>query len=206
MDDKTGMTISTYSKTVKDYESKTGNLYFHEELNFLKTQLPPGSHLLDHGCGPGRDAEFLTRAGYQVTGLDLCQEMVDFASKRAPLANFKLGDIRNLEFANSTFDGIWSIASLLHLSKQELPSALEEMNRVLKPGGMLFTVLKEGEGEKISSDERYNPPRKKYYSLFQQNELEQFLTAAKFNIIRSRIETWDSDYINHREIRIFCKK
>ena len=36
MDDKTGMTISTYSKTVKDYESKTGNLYFHEELNFLK--------------------------------------------------------------------------------------------------------------------------------------------------------------------------
>ena len=57
---------------------------------------------------------------------------------RAPAIDLLLGDLRQLPFADGTFDKAWSLDVLEHLSPEALRGMLTEAARVLKPGGALF--------------------------------------------------------------------
>lgn len=63
-----------------------------EEVGFIleELKLPPGSHILDVGCGTGRHAVELARRGYQVTGVDISSGMLAEAKKGAQKAGVKI--------------------------------------------------------------------------------------------------------------------
>ncbi len=99
---------------------------------------------LEVGPGPGYlGLEWLTKTeGTSLKGLDINQGMVDLAARNAlayglqERASFELGDALHMPFADAAFDGVFS-SLLLH----ELPAPgafLDEVNRVLKPGGKYF--------------------------------------------------------------------
>ncbi len=112
----------------------------------LIAMLPPQPLVLDLGSGPGHDGALLAESGATVVALDPALGLLREARMHASIAaRLVCGDARQLPFSDSTFDGIWSCASLLHVPHAEVSMALREVFRVLKPGGVAFFSLSEGE-------------------------------------------------------------
>lgn len=103
--------------------------------------LDRSSHVLDAGCGTGRDSAWLTDAGYSSVGLDYSPAMLAEARKRFD-GRLVAGDLRDLPFGENTFDGVWAWASLVHLTKDDATTALSEICRVLRPDGVACISVK----------------------------------------------------------------
>jgi ubiquinone/menaquinone biosynthesis C-methylase UbiE len=107
-------------------------------IGFL--DLPPGARILDVGCGHGRHAVPLARAGYRITGLDRSAYMLARAQEAADAAGAPVtwvrGDMRHLPFG-ARFDACLSLFTTIGYfeAEDENEAVVHEMGRVLKPGG-----------------------------------------------------------------------
>lgn len=113
-----------------------------KNATFFVSFLHPGMNLLDCGSGPGSITIGLAKrvAPGQTIGIDINPGELEFALKHfadqvSPPIQFERASIYDLPFDDHAFDAVFSHAVLEHLS-QPL-KALQEMNRVLKPGGMV---------------------------------------------------------------------
>ena len=145
-------------------------------------RLPYGSSVLDAGCGNGKN--MLYRAGLDICGVDVSEEQIRICLKKN--LNVKLGSITQLDYADCAFDSIICIATYHHLSSTSTRSAaLNEMYRVLRPGGtVLLTVWAQEQGPDSSfhftqSDEMVPWTSKddgntylRYYHIYSCGELE----------------------------------
>ncbi len=101
---------------------------------------PAGGSLLEIGCSIGQYTVPLAQQGYQMWGMDLSPASVEVAARRAALqgasgARFVSGDAEDLgQFSDGRFDGVLSFSTLRYVA--DLPAALREICRVLKPGGV----------------------------------------------------------------------
>jgi SAM-dependent methyltransferase len=107
-------------------------------------RIPTGGHILDAGCGSGRDARAFVGRGYRVTAFDASPELADLASGYIgqELLVMRLEDVDWRE----TFDGVWACASLLHVRYPALPEVMLRLGHALKPGGVLYASFKYGQG------------------------------------------------------------
>ena len=98
--------------------------------------------VLDAGCGSGRRvARVLVDNGFQVTGIDISQKMIDLAKHLVPEATFEVGDMTALEFEVDSFDGIVSTYAVFHVPRTKHFSLFQDFHRLLKKGGaLLFSV------------------------------------------------------------------
>ncbi len=107
-------------------------------------------HILDAGCGSGRDAKVFLDAGYRVTALDasrkICEEAQKLIKQKVYCIKFE-----ELQFQQE-FDGIWACASLLHVSFAEINGVLKRLWDALKADGVLYASFKYGEGIRIDND------------------------------------------------------
>jgi len=92
-----------------------------------------GTRVLDVCTGPGILAGAAVERGANVTGLDFSAEFVARAARNVPGATFREGDAQNLPFENDEFDAVICGYGIIHLP--DPLKALNEMHRVLKPGG-----------------------------------------------------------------------
>jgi len=111
----------------------------------LKGRLTTQMHILDAGCGGGRNCEYLLKAGCQVYGIDQSPEAITYLQQTlrpAHLNRFVVGQIESLPYDDATFDWVISNA-VLHFAKNvaHFEKMVQEMIRVLKPGGILFARL-----------------------------------------------------------------
>jgi len=122
------------------------DIYLFDQL--LKGRFVPGMRVLDAGCGSGRNLVYLFRSGYEVFALDESDDAVShtrrLAAALAPnLAphNFRVEQVERMSFANATFDLVISNA-VLHFARDEnqWQGMMNEMWRVLKPGGIFFAL------------------------------------------------------------------
>jgi SAM-dependent methyltransferase len=206
MDKFTEATIATYDRTFEQYAKNVAGLHHREVAGTFLEHLPADSPILDLGCGSGRDAKIFSDRGYKVVGVDLSSRMLEIAKKEAPLAEFQQMDIRHLRFGYEIFGGVWSVASLLHLPKAEVPQCLDECHRVLQTNGVIYIGVKLGKGEEFKPDTRYAEDAFKFYSYFEVGEMESFLEKAGFNILGSNTKQCFKDYLKHDEIRVFGTK
>lgn len=206
MDERIKKTIETYDRTVKEYTRNVADLHHKEiSINFLE-HIPPAGSILDLGCGSGRDALIFSQGSYKVTGIDLSIEMIKAARIYAPLATFYQMDMRKLDFKDQSFDGIWAVASLLHLSKKDISTCLGECRRVLKGKGIIYVGVKEGTGEEFKPDLRYDEDAYKFYSYFSKEEITSFIENAGFDILSTNSTDTQQQYLKHKEIRVLGKK
>jgi ubiquinone/menaquinone biosynthesis C-methylase UbiE len=106
-------------------------------------QIPPEASVLEVAPGPGYFAVELARLGnYEITGLDISKTFVKIASENAANAgvriDFRQGNASNMPFAAESFDFLLCRAAFKNFS--EPARALEEMYRVLKPGGKALII------------------------------------------------------------------
>jgi SAM-dependent methyltransferase len=109
-------------------------------LEFLdRLALWPGIKLLDVACGAGQIALPAARAGAQVTGIDLAENLVDQARERATseglAIRFDQGDAENLPYENGAFDLVVSLIGAMFAPRPERVAG--ELVRVCKPGGRI---------------------------------------------------------------------
>ncbi|WP_172254369.1 class I SAM-dependent methyltransferase [Saccharibacillus deserti] len=109
----------------------------HEMISWLR--LDPGAKVLDLCCGMGRHSLSLAEKGYDVTGMDLSEVLLDEA-KKEPGANrirWVQGDMRELPFADGEFDAVVNLFTSFGYFEQddEHVRVLQEIRRVLRPEG-----------------------------------------------------------------------
>jgi SAM-dependent methyltransferase len=138
-----------------DYYEANAARYFRDtvtaDLSALRARfleyLPPDAHVLDAGCGSGRDARAFVEYGCRVMAFDASPAL-------AALAQVHIGQpVRVLRFEDigwrGAFDGVWACASLLHVPLANLPATLGRLRRSLRAGGVLYASFKHGRGEHI---------------------------------------------------------
>lgn len=99
-------------------------------------------HVLDLGCGTGRNTVYMAQKGLRVTATDISEKGLDLTYKKAK----KLGcdiktsrhDMRNMPFKENTFDAVLCSWVCGHGTHEDMVSQANEMLRVVKPGGMIF--------------------------------------------------------------------
>ena len=101
----------------------------------------PGARILDAGCGHGRHAVPLARAGYRVVGLDSSGTLLAAARRAAHGARrpcFVRGSYAALPFAPQSFDAVACLGTALGYGEEVDRAALREFRRVLRRGGRLL--------------------------------------------------------------------
>ena len=136
-------TIEYYDSNADGYYDSTVNLDMSAQYSMFEKRLYAGAHILDLGCGSGRDAKYFLDQGYEVTAIDGSEKLCEKASALTGLK------VRNILFQDldyiEEFDGVWACASLVHVSSEELPEAFKKIGASLKDGGILYMSFKMGD-------------------------------------------------------------
>lgn len=114
--------------------------------------LPDGAEVLEVAPGPGFFAVEVAKRGFRVTGLDISHTMVEIAAEEARKAGvdvgFRQGDVTNAPFADESFDFVICQAAFKNF--RQPVAALNEMHRMLRPGG--FAVIHDLNHEATGAD------------------------------------------------------
>ena len=114
----------------------------HIDEALARQGIPKGAKGLDLGCGQGWYLAELTRLGYSVDGVDYSAGQLEKAAEHLREqgredALFVRADAQSLPFADASYDFVYSINAMHHLgSPRAQANALQEIVRVLRPGGM----------------------------------------------------------------------
>lgn len=124
------------SHDIAENGNRENRRVFYEYLNFVRQ----GDKLLDLGCGDGLDMVHYAHLGAEVCGIDASAEMIKLAKSRLPNSDIRVGLFEQLPYQNNTFDVILSRYAIQ--TSADVAPCLEEMHRVLKPGGtVVFLVV-----------------------------------------------------------------
>ena len=112
-----------------------------EDLLFRSLKLPPGSTVLDAGCGSGYVAIRMAQHGLNVQGIDIVERHIRQARRYIAKAGFQkqiqvsTGDYHQLTFPDASLDGVYTMETIVHSTDPK--KVFKEFMRVLRPGGRL---------------------------------------------------------------------
>jgi len=175
-------TRADYDTAVNFHAEKSAQYKWSAQVNQF-TKFLKGPKVLDVGCGSGQGTQSLLNKGLTVEGLDFSGETIKVCRERFPKVQFYKSDMRNTKLPDTSYDGIWACASILNLSKADVPSALQEFSRILKKGGVAFISVKEGQDEKMIPDQH----GERFFSFYTEPEIKDFIEKAGFKILQSEI-------------------
>ena len=108
------------------------------KLKCFKSLLQKGSYILDAGCGNGKNSNYLSQQGFNLTGIDISGYQIKFAKKLYKNnITFDIGNMTNLPYESFSFDGAFCTYSL---EASDYKNALKEIARILKKDGYFIVV------------------------------------------------------------------
>lgn len=156
---------------------------FNTEKKYLDTlieYIPLRSKILDVGCGSGFPiASYLIEQGFEVTGIDGSQALLDIAKIKCPQMKRVYGDIRTV-IVEETFDAIVEWWCLFHIPKRDQEKMIFRFFQWLKPGGILEFTTGDSDYEGTHSDMLDQPLH--YFSL-PPSDYERYLKKYGFEIL-----------------------
>lgn len=137
--------------------------------------------LLEIGCGSGRDASFMIKNNYNVFAIDGSENMIREAKKNHPnLSNNLLHRVLPNELTfDEKFDGIYSIATLMHLTKNDVDETISKIYNLLKGNGffLMSVSLFRDDVDKNGFDEKG-----RFFLILTKNEWLSICRNAGFKI------------------------
>jgi len=112
-----------------------------------KLETSKAQKVLDLGCGSGRHTVYLAEKGFEVFGFDIAHAGMEIAEKwlkeNALKADFQIGSIyKRLPYKDDFFDAIISTQTINHGLISDIRLCIQEIERVLKPGGLIFVTVR----------------------------------------------------------------
>ncbi|MBQ8814597.1 MAG: methyltransferase domain-containing protein [Lachnospiraceae bacterium] len=168
------------NETIKYYNQHAAEFYagtVSADMSYCQDKflayLPAQGCILDAGCGSGRDSKYFMERGYEVEAFDASVELCKLATKTIGK------EVRCMRFeelnVDSEFDGIWASASLLHVSKADLPDVLQKMRRALISDGVLYASFKYGSAERVKDSRFFND--------YTEDEVQEVFEKAGFRCV-----------------------
>lgn len=182
-------TLDYYNTHAEDFCENTLHADMHETqmafLEEIRHAFPDAEkkdiHLLDFGCGSGRDALYFHTLGYAVDACDGSLELVKAAREYTGL------EVQQMLFTelNETekYQGIWACASILHCSRSELIDALGRIHSALVLHGILYTSFKYGNDEGLRNG--------RYFIDCNEEKLDEILQEAPGFTVLKQWQTRD---------------
>jgi SAM-dependent methyltransferase len=99
----------------------------------------------DLGCGPGHVARYLHEQGVTVLGIDLSPRMIACATRLNPGLEFRVGDMTQLAMPDASLAGAVAFYAIVHFDASELAAIMDEVRRVLAPGGLALIAFHVGD-------------------------------------------------------------
>lgn len=203
---------TSYDSVAEDYavqfrDEMDKKPFDRKMLDWLTEKVNGLGIICDMGCGPGQIAHYLHEQGVKVCGVDLSPAMVRQAQILNPGVSFQQGDMLSLNgVANDSYGGIAAFYSIVHIPRQKVVQALQELKRVLHPKGVLLLTFHIGQevkhldewwGKKVSLD----------FLFFETEEMKDSLMAAGFELeeVIERDPYPDVEYPSRRAY-IFARK
>lgn len=106
---------------------------------FAESWLPASAKVLDGACGAGYGTAILSSASRHVVGVDISEEAIDFAEAHysSERTCFIKQDLKDLTFGPASLDAAVTLETLEHVSTGVAEALLRNLNRWVKPGGIL---------------------------------------------------------------------
>ena len=179
-DKRVADTLSFYENNADVYAQQTASVDLADLYEQFLNLLPNGGRILDVGCGSGRDLRAFKLMGFDCVGIDPSSNLARIAHEYSGCETIVTG-VEGVSF-ESSFDGVWACASLLHLPRRRLPVALNRIHIALKPTGLFFISIQQGEGESVATDGRF-------FARYSLTELNELVNSAGFVVLRE----WSTD-------------
>lgn len=152
--------VAFYHKWASDYDRvMLDELGYESPLRIarqMREHLPdPDSAIFDVGCGTGLTCVFLAEHGYtNLYGIDISPDMVRVAGERGIYRELLVGDVnQTLERDDASYDGVISSGTFTH--GHVGPGPLDEIFRILKPGGILACTVHQDLWESMRFDRKF---------------------------------------------------
>jgi mutator protein MutT len=147
-------TLAYYRNNAREYVEETVAFDFVNAMRQrFAEMLAPASHILDLGCGSGRDSRFFIDQGHRVTPVDAVAEVANHAAQylARPVRVQKAEELNETE----TYDGIWACASLLHIPRSRMNETFTRIIMAMRHQGIWFMSFKQGEMESKDYKQRF---------------------------------------------------
>jgi mutator protein MutT len=174
-------TVGYYSTNAIEYCEETSEFDVGDLYRPFLERLPPGAHILDLGCGSGRDSKAFRKMGYDVTSVDGSAEVAAWANAFTgyPVA---VKSFQQIDYKEE-FDGIWASASLLHCPQGQLQDVVQRILAGLKDKAVAYMSFKWGESASVDDRGR---------QITNQTMHSLSLLLEKFPGVEI-VEIWDSE-------------
>lgn len=173
------------------------------------TLLPKGKlDILDVGCGNGYNAEYLSnKYGFNITGIDIAEEMLKYAIEKLPNGNFIVGDFINYSF-DKKFDAVLMNDFIIHILHDDLSNALDKAGCLLKNNGLLFITTNLNKADVKIMPEPLNTDIDLVLNFTKLDKLKDLIKQANFEIIKIIDDGFDTEegFEDFQRISIFAKK
>jgi len=178
-------TINYYGANAKFLVKRYESANVDKVQQLLLEVFPKNSNLLEIGCGSGRDANFMIENNYQLMAIDASKEMILEAKKIHPLLENSLHVITipdELKFNNNSFDGVYSIATLMHLEEKNIKTTIKKIYTILKDKGIfLFSVSI----QRDDIDENYKDSKGRHFTTISQDRWLEICNNIGFKTIKT---------------------
>jgi cyclopropane fatty-acyl-phospholipid synthase-like methyltransferase len=154
------------------------------ELDLLLERLPPGSRVLDLGCGAGVPIARALSQQHVVTGVDVSARQLALARAQAPGATFLQSDMMGCEFADQSFDAVVSFYAIFHVPREEHEALFRRIHGWLRPGGLLLATLAMTD-EAAYTEEFFGVEM--YWSNYGIEEYRSMLERVGFEVLESGV-------------------
>lgn len=150
-------------------------------LNRFANRMRGQGIVCDMGCGPGHVGRYLADRGVEVIGVDLSPGMLAQAVALNPGIPFHRGNMLALDWPDGAWAGIAAFYSIIHVPRESVVVALQEMRRVLRPGGVLFLAFHMGD-EDLHETEEWGIRIDLEYTMYSSAEMVGYLREAGFDV------------------------
>lgn len=175
----------TYYELYKD--DKSDLLYFDEFLNKCK------SKILDLGCGMGHYSNYISKKGFEVTGIDFSEEMIALARNDNSKIEYLIHDICDLDIIKDRkYDGIVLAYVLQHLSKKEVEKLFCDIKEYIESDAKLIIFLREGNSI-LEELEPIDTKFKYIINEYSKDEIKQILSKNNFEIVKLKEKEYIED-------------
>ncbi|MCB9482336.1 MAG: class I SAM-dependent methyltransferase [Desulfobacteraceae bacterium] len=161
------MSVNFYNENANNFAESTVNVDMNLIYSVFLPYLTPGSHILDAGCGSGRDIKFFLEKGFKVTAIDASFELAKIANK---LTGIDVHVCSFEEFQTEIiFDAVWACASLLHVPSGDINLSFKNLSGCLRKNGYFYCSFKYGNDEITRNGRHFTNATEEKLDLFIEN-------------------------------------